>query len=123
LKFENAWLDEEDLEVVVTLGWNGSGGDEVLGKICNCTKELEKWGTTIRLRFQTAIEDCRKEMELMRDKEDGDVVQRYNKARDQMSYLLAQEDAFWRQRAKMNWLKDGDTNSTFFHVMASPRKK
>jgi hypothetical protein len=40
-----------------------------------------------------------------------------------MSSLLAQEDAFWRQRAKIHWLQDGDSNTKFFHAMASAKKK
>lgn len=40
-----------------------------------------------------------------------------------LSTLLAQEDAFWKQRAKVYWLRDGDTNSRFFHAMASARKR
>lgn len=37
--------------------------------------------------------------------------------------LLIQEDAFWRQRAKTHWLRDGDLNTKFFHVAASSRRK
>lgn len=40
-----------------------------------------------------------------------------------MGRLLAQEEAFWKQRSKVYWLKDGDTNSHFFHAMASTKKR
>jgi hypothetical protein len=40
-----------------------------------------------------------------------------------MGCLLAQEEAFWKQRSKVYWLKDGDTNSRFFHAMASTKKR
>jgi hypothetical protein len=74
----------------------------VLEKIQNCTKELEKWGTTIRLRFKKVIDECMKEMELLRGREDEVGVQHYYEARERISYLLAQEDAYWRQRGKVN---------------------
>jgi pantothenate kinase-related protein Tda10 len=65
-KFENAWLEKEDLDIVVIEGWNiGVKGGEVLDIIQNCTKELEKWGTSIRLRFKKDIDDCRKDMEML----------------------------------------------------------
>ncbi|XP_031127477.1 uncharacterized protein LOC116029567 [Ipomoea triloba] len=37
--------------------------------------------------------------------------------------LEAQEDAFWRQRAKQHWLRGADANTKFFHKYASARKK
>jgi len=40
-----------------------------------------------------------------------------------MTQLLIQEDAFWRQCAKVHWLRDGDLNTKFFHAAASSRRK
>ena len=34
-----------------------------------------------------------------------------------MSSLLSKEDAIWKQREKVNWLKDGDTNSKKKKIM------
>jgi hypothetical protein len=40
-----------------------------------------------------------------------------------MSRLLVKEDAFWRQRAKTHWLREGDLNTRFFHAAATSRRK
>jgi len=40
-----------------------------------------------------------------------------------MQRLLSQDDAYWRQRAKTHWYKDGDRNTKYFHASATARKK
>lgn len=47
----------------------------------------------------------------------------YSEALSQYNRLLLQEDAYCRQRAKMHWYKDGDSNTKFFHQSATVRKK
>ncbi|XP_020114730.1 uncharacterized protein LOC109728671 [Ananas comosus] len=37
--------------------------------------------------------------------------------------LLYKQELFWAQRAKDNWIRFGDRNTTYFHAKASQRKK
>lgn len=43
--------------------------------------------------------------------------------RKRMQRLLSQDDAYWRQRAKTHWYRDGDRNTNFFHASTTARKK
>jgi len=43
--------------------------------------------------------------------------------RKRMQRLLSQDDAYWRQRVKTHWFKDGDRNTKFFHASATTQKK
>lgn len=37
--------------------------------------------------------------------------------------LVIQEEAFWKQRAKMHWLKQRDVNTRFFYMSTVSRGK
>ena len=52
-----------------------------------------------------------------------DVAAQIKEVKDLMLKLLAQEDTFWKQRAKCFWLQEGDSNSKFFHSIAFARKR
>lgn len=47
----------------------------------------------------------------------------YFDEKDKLNELLIHEETYWQQRAKSFWLKEGDTNSKYFHAAASSRKK
>ncbi|KAK6164390.1 hypothetical protein DH2020_001254 [Rehmannia glutinosa] len=38
-----------------------------------------------------------------------------------IDWLSLREESFWRQRARVDWLKDGDRNTKFFHSRAKAR--
>jgi hypothetical protein len=37
-----------------------------------------------------------------------------NTLRKELNTMLAKEEVVWRQRSRVNWLKDGDQNTRFF---------
>ncbi|PNX85909.1 hypothetical protein L195_g041983, partial [Trifolium pratense] len=102
-RFENAWLKENELQNVVTSSWRRDEELEVLEKLNQCREDLERWGKQMRLRFKKDIDQCRVELEALR--EDEAFHEEYTTIRNKMSLLLSQEDAFWRQRAKVHWLQ------------------
>lgn len=45
------------------------------------------------------------------------------KIENQINNMLMDEDVYWKQRARANWLREGDKNTRFFHSKATVRKR
>jgi predicted translin family RNA/ssDNA-binding protein len=54
--------------------------------------------------------------------EDAD-VEFMQKLYADLTKLQEEEDLYWRQRAKVDWMRSGDRNTKFFHVCANQKKK
>ena len=40
----------------------------------------------------------------------------------ELEEVLLKEEVFWRQKSKINWIKEGDCNSKFFHKVANGKR-
>lgn len=52
-----------------------------------------------------------------------EVLHEMREVRLAMNNEMDKEETYWEQRARANWLKFGDRNSSFFHCFATQRKR
>ncbi|GAU48815.1 hypothetical protein TSUD_99870 [Trifolium subterraneum] len=120
---QNSWLKEPDLEDVVVEGWGGRENLEVVDRVTRCANKLQMWGKRKRVRFKEEIDACVRRMNELRGNQDGEVSLQYQELSEKHATLLIQEEGYWKQRAKMHWLQEGDMNTRFFHMSATARSK
>jgi len=96
---------------------------ELGDRFVNCSTKLQSWGRRKRVRFKEEINKCVRLLEELRAQPNGMMLTHYVATREKHARLLLQEEAFWKQRAKMHWLKEGDMNTKFFHASAVARDK
>ncbi|XP_061993946.1 uncharacterized protein LOC133711884 [Rosa rugosa] len=85
---------------------------------------LDKWQKNAFRARQQSMLGIRTRLEELIDAEACVVIQ--DEKKDLMSRLqtlLSQEEAFWRQRSKVTWLKEGDRNTGYFHRKTANRKR
>lgn len=84
---------------------------------------MAKWGMTFFHKFRDKMVKQKTIIDELKNMEDDDGIQLYFDAKEKLNGLLLHEESYWKQRAKIFWLEEGDTNSKFFHAAASSKKK
>ena len=84
-------------------------------KIETCGMELTKWSKN---NFGNVRRELEKKRKLLTQAErvtiNGGSVHTLKKLEQEINVLMDRESKLWRQRAKIQWLKDGDRNTIFF---------
>jgi hypothetical protein len=126
-RFEASWLQEEGCERVVEEAWNQAFEEGAIGVNEGLKKvggSLATWDREVLGELKLRIKRVKKELENYRRKEiNQQNINKEQLLKYKLSRLEDQYNVFWQQRARVNWLQNGDRNTSFFHAHASERKK
>ncbi|KAJ0445513.1 putative RNA-directed DNA polymerase [Helianthus annuus] len=131
-KFYNTWLDDKEVEgIIIRSVGNLSLGDKGDVALANCLKNIKKdlksWKQKSLLIenkdlivWQKTLEDLETlaESAKLNDTEKKLRVNIISKIKD----LEVKRSKDWQQKARANWLKNGDDNTSFFHNMVNLNK-
>ncbi|GAU19619.1 hypothetical protein TSUD_383140, partial [Trifolium subterraneum] len=108
----------------ILLQWLGGRENlEVVNRVTRCANKLQRWGKKKRIRFKEEIDECVRRMNELRGNQDEEGSIQYHELSERHATLLIQEEGYWKQRAKMHWLQEGDMNTIFFYMSATVRSK
>ncbi|GAU37344.1 hypothetical protein TSUD_395250 [Trifolium subterraneum] len=108
----------------ILLQWLGGRENlEVVDRVTRCANKLQRWGKKKRIRFKEEIDECVRRMNELRGTQDEEGSMQYQELLERHATLLIQEGGYWKQRAKMHWLQEGDMNTRIFHMSATVRSK
>jgi hypothetical protein len=87
-------------------------------------EDLHKWDKDVLKNPVKRMADLKRDLERLRRGPMTDANMASQKEiMVRLELMLEQEEFFWTQRARVNWLKSGDRNTSFFHNYATKRKK
>lgn len=92
-------------------------------KLDQCGSMLQEWNVNKFGKVQARIKTLKDRLlKLSNVERSVDVVTNEYQLSAELDEWLAREELLWKQRSRMDWLKEGDRDTTFFKLKASQRK-
>ena len=98
-----------------------TSASSIMDYIARCRTELAKLKRSENMNSKTKIEKLKADLE----KEIASQFpnfQRMRRLKQELSVSLLEEEKFWRQQSIVEWLKEGDRNTAFFHNTVRGRR-
>ncbi|XP_073355415.1 uncharacterized protein [Aegilops tauschii subsp. strangulata] len=124
-QYELFWERASDLPEVIEQAWAAAGDKSDMEAIQSCLgnvmKSLQNWSSRKFGNILKHLQEVRTELEgMLNSGADSTEVRRVS---DKLNELLYKEEMLWLQRSRINWLREGDRNTKFFHRKAIWRAK
>ncbi|KAH0981179.1 hypothetical protein GBA52_008356 [Prunus armeniaca] len=88
---------------------------QVCEKIKTTRIQLMQWQRSMFGTTKAEIQRVRSQLDVVwRQPNSENTTATYHLLMSQLDSLLSREEAFWKQRSKVSWLKEGDRNTRFF---------
>lgn len=120
-RFNRALTEQEEVTQVVDEAWNSSPLDSVIAKLNNCRRMIIQWTKEQQEKSNISIKRDQEALEkaLTSNNPDVALIESLN-ANLRRAYLA--EEKFWLQRSRIQWLKQGDRNTGFYHAATRTRR-
>ncbi|CAL8151990.1 unnamed protein product [Prunus armeniaca] len=120
--FEEVWTTEVDCEEVVRQSWQNAVSP--LSNIANCASNLSRWCAEKGGQVPKKVKELRRRLaSLQSDEPSTQTFHTRSLIETELDKCLEQEEIYWHQRSRVQWLQHGDRNTSFFHKQATSRRK
>ncbi|KAB1671562.1 hypothetical protein [Gossypium barbadense] len=122
-KYDVCWAKDVEAKKIIKEAWQ-KGSADIMGKIEMVGKKLGGWQYKKLKQMRTQMGTLQANINKVIDSQGGTYASNKLKAlRIKLGKLLDEEEKYWAQRSRIQWLKEGDRNTRFFHVRATNRRK
>ncbi|KAF6157177.1 hypothetical protein GIB67_041638 [Kingdonia uniflora] len=129
-RFLKCWIELPSFQDLIKTSW---GAAQAGNPIIKLMKKLQKLKTKIKQWRKAAtgglavnISRCSEPLEnlhtLLEFSDDETLIKEADYMEEELNKLLATENSIWRQKARAQWLVDGERDSAYFHALHKIKK-
>uniref|UniRef100_A0A803NGJ4 Reverse transcriptase domain-containing protein n=1 Tax=Cannabis sativa TaxID=3483 RepID=A0A803NGJ4_CANSA len=128
-RFEKLWLKEEEAATIIKDQWKPSPAGNVLVEFNHCLQKcsdsLQEWHQRKFGNIKKKIKNQQQQVASLNNQQTRTTtaINELKQSEAILDELLAQEETYWQQRSRVDWMKCGDQNTKFFHAYASSRNQ
>ena len=120
-RFNRSLTEQPEVTQLIDKTWHHSPLDSVIQKLNDVRRGIIEWSKDQQEQSNLSIKRNQETLEaaLSCDTPDQNLIDEI-KASLRIAYLA--EEQFWQQRSRIQWLKQGDRNTGFFHAATRTRR-
>ncbi|XP_073355316.1 uncharacterized protein [Aegilops tauschii subsp. strangulata] len=126
-RYECMWEQEDSFSAMVEQAWRvdqpATNVSELAAKLSHVAVSLKRWGRTTFGSVRQELRELRKQLAELRAEPTrvGPGVEE-KKVQDRIVEVSYREEIMMRQRSRIRWLSEGDSNTQYFQKKASARR-
>ncbi|XP_021852505.2 uncharacterized protein [Spinacia oleracea] len=123
-RFQAAWLTHEKFSEFISEKWDKNGA--LVPSLANLSLNLQVWNKEIFGNIfhqkKTLIARISGIQKIVAEQPDRGLLKLEAKLRRELDDILEKEEVFWYQKSRVEWLKNGDRNTSYFNLSTIVRR-
>lgn len=120
-RFNRTLTENQEVETVVQEAWHHYPLDSVISKLNACRRKIIQWAKDQNQKNNVLIRQYQDALEvaLSASSPNNEDIKAITNS---LLTAYKEEELFWQQRSRIQWLKSGDRNTGFFHAATRQRR-
>nr|XP_027122295.1 uncharacterized protein LOC113739247 [Coffea arabica] len=125
--FDKRWLKRSEVNQIVEQAWNQTVERNrmyrITRQVANCRVALLKWKNNFTGNSLIKINQMKQQIKEVKDSKDAGSKDKIADLKNQLKVAYSEEEQYWAQKARIDWLREGNKNTKFFHPCVKGRRR